>query len=213
MSRPPLAVLAREDPAARPAGREQGLAVTGGASDEDLMARVAAGDHVAFRGLMARHMRRAIRITQGILGSAADADDVAQEAFLRVWKKAGSFDPARARFTIWMHKIVVNLAIDGTRAPRTEPIEHAEHVHDGAPDALITLMDAQERHTMQQALARLSEHHRAAITLFHFEGLSGRDSAQAMSLSEAAFESLLTRARAMLKQHVRAALGNRARRA
>ena len=211
MSRPPLAVLAREDPAARPAGREHAPAVTGEPSDEDLMARVVAGDHVAFRGLMGRHMRRAIRIAQGILGSAADADDVAQEAFLRVWK-AGPFDPARARFTTWMHQIVVNLAIDRTRAPRTEPTEHAEHVHDGAPDALIALMAAQERHTMQQALAQLnSEHHRAAITLFHFEGLSGRDSAQAMSLSEAAFESP-TRARAALKQHVHAALGNRGRR-
>jgi RNA polymerase sigma-70 factor (ECF subfamily) len=137
---------------------------------------------------------------------------VAQEAFLRVWRKAGSFDPARARFTTWMHQIVVNLAIDRTRAPRTEPIELAEEVHDGGSDALITLMEAQERQAMHAALARLSEQHRAAITLFHFEGLSGRDGAQAMNVSEAAFESLLTRARAALKQHVRAALSGRGRR-
>jgi len=182
-----------------------------GASDEELMVLVARSDHAAFRGLMARHMRRAIRIAHGILGNAHDADDVAQEAFLRVWRKAGTFDPGRARFTTWMHQIVVHLALDRTRAPHTEPIELAEEIHDGGPDALNTLMEAQERQAMHAALARLSEQHRAAITLFHFEGLTGRDSAQAMNVSESAFESLLTRARAALRQQVRSALSERRR--
>jgi RNA polymerase sigma-70 factor (ECF subfamily) len=201
----------REPGPAVPVGPDH-RAMAGEASDEELIARVAGRDHAAFRALMARHMRRAIRIAQGILGNAADADEVAQETFLRVWGKAGSFDAGRARFTTWMHQIAVNLAIDRTRRPRTEPIELAAEVPDGEPDALVTLMEAQERRAMHEALARLGEHQRAAITLFHFEGLSGRDSAQAMSLSESAFESLLTRARAALKQHVRSASSDRGRR-
>jgi RNA polymerase sigma-70 factor (ECF subfamily) len=181
------------------------------ASDEELMALVSAGDHAAFRALMGRHMRRAIRVAQGVTGNAAEADDVGQEAFVRVWRRAASFDPAIARFTTWMHQIVVNLAIDRMRRPRTEPIELAEEMPDQAPGALSVLIDAEEQQAVRSALAQMPERQRAAITLFHFEGLSGRESAQAMSLTESAFESLLTRARATLKQHVQAALQQRGR--
>jgi RNA polymerase sigma-70 factor (ECF subfamily) len=182
-----------------------------GPSDENLMAQVAAGDHAAFRGLMARHMSRAIRVAQGIVTSAADADDIAQEAFLRVWNRARSFDPAIAKFTTWMHQIVVNLAIDRTRRPTNEPLELAEDVADAGPGALALLIDAEERQAMTDALARLPASQRAAVTLFHFEGLSGRESAQVLSLSESAFESLLGRARLALRQNVQAALHNEGR--
>ena len=87
-------------------------------SDEELLARTASGDQRAFRPLIARHMGRAIRLAQAIVGNAADADDVAQDAFMRVWSQAASFDPSLARFTTWLHRIVVNLAIDRTRRPR-----------------------------------------------------------------------------------------------
>jgi len=183
-----------------------------GASDEELMALVAAGDQAAFRMLMTRHMRRAIRIAQGIVGVAAEADDIGQETFLRVWRAAQTFDGRRARFTTWMHQIVVNLAIDRTRRPRTEPIEAAGEVADPAPGALTGLIDAEETTAVRRALAAMPERQRAAISLFHFEGLSGRDSAQAMQLSDKAFESLLNRARSALRQTVETMLGDRGRR-
>jgi RNA polymerase sigma-70 factor, ECF subfamily len=172
-------------------------------SDEELLARTAAGEQRAFRPLVARHMGRAIRLAQTIIGDASDADDVAQDAFLRVWRQAGSFDPAIARFTTWLHRIVVNLAIDRTRRPRAEPIELAAHIPSDEPGALVALVAAEERDMVRDALAGLPERQRAAIALFHLEGLSGREAATVMSLSEKAFESLLTRARATLRQAVR----------
>ncbi|NWG23500.1 MAG: RNA polymerase sigma factor [Pseudorhodoplanes sp.] len=179
--------------------------------DDDLVALVADGDHAAFRVLMARHMNRAIRVAQGVLGVPAEADDVAQEAFLRVWRHAGSFDPRRARFTTWLHRIVVNLAIDRRRLPRSESLELAENLADGAQDALAGLIDDDERRAVARALAQMPERFRAAITLFHFEGLSGRDCARALDIGESAFESLLTRARAALRRSIAGATRNQGR--
>ncbi len=171
-------------------------------SDEELVARAASGDQRAFRPLIARHMGRAMRLAHAILGNANEADDIAQEAFLRVWNQASSFDPGLARFTTWLHRIVLNLAIDRMRRPGSEPIEQADDVASDAPSALAHLIAEQEQEIVRRALFEIPDRQRAAIALFHFEGLSGREAATAMELSEKAFESLLIRARTALKQRV-----------
>lgn len=173
-----------------------------GDSDEALMARVASGDHAAFRRLMGRHMGRAIRVAETVVRSTAEADDIAQEAFIRIWRNASAFDAGVARFTTWMHRIVVNLSIDRKRRAATGHVEVPEELPDGQTSALDNLIGAEQRAAMQDALAELPERQRAAIALFHLDGLSGRDSALAMNLSESAFESLLTRARNALRQRV-----------
>lgn len=195
------------------ADKEQGRSpggMVGDDSDEELMARVAAGDHAAFRRLMARHMGRAMRVAETVVRSPAEADDIAQEAFIRVWRNASQFDAGVARFTTWMHRIVVNLSIDRTRRA-TGHVEVPEELADGHDSALDTIVAAEQRAAMDCGLAALPERQRAAIALFHFEGLSGRDSALAMNLSESAFESLLTRARSALKQRVLATLNDNGR--
>jgi RNA polymerase sigma-70 factor (ECF subfamily) len=176
--------------------------MTEGDSDEELMALVAAGDNTAFRRLMARHMGRAIRVAETVVRGSAEADDIAQEAFIRIWRNANSFDPRVARFTTWMHRIVVNLSIDRKRRNGSGHLPVPEELPDGRDSALDTLVAAEQQEAVQCALGELPERQRAAIALFHFEGLSGRDSALAMNLSESAFESLLTRARSALKQRV-----------
>jgi RNA polymerase sigma-70 factor, ECF subfamily len=172
------------------------------ASDEDLMARIAAQDSRALRMLMARHMSRTIRLAEGILRSSADSEDVAQEAFVRVWRLADSFEPTRGRFTTWLNRIVVNLSIDRLRKPRGEAIELAEEIASAEPDALSEMITGEERRAVAAAIAALPERQRAAIALFHFEGVSGRDGAVAMDLGEKAFESLLIRARTSLREKV-----------
>jgi RNA polymerase sigma-70 factor (ECF subfamily) len=171
-------------------------------SDEALMASVAARDQRAFRILMGRHMGRAIRTAQRIVHNAAEADDIGQEAFLRVWSRAASFDPAVARFTTWLYRIVVNLAFDRLRKPSHDGIDQAMEVQSNEPDPVERLIDDEERRAVERAMAQLSGRQRAAVALFHMEGLSGREAATAMSLSEKAFESLLTRARLALRQEV-----------
>lgn len=170
------------------------------------MAAVALGHEAALRTLMQRHGARVLRLAQGILQNRAEADDVAQEVFLRVWRHAASFDAERARFTTWLHRIATNLALDRVRRPPTEPIDAAGEVVDGSADILGRLLRAERDTLIQRAMAELPERQRAALALFHFEGASGREAAQALAISESAFESLLTRARGALKARVAALL-------
>ena len=196
----------------RGVGGRQGPGMGEGDSDEELMALVAAGDNGAFRRLMARHMGRAIRVAETVVRGSAEADDIAQEAFIRIWRNAGGFDPRVARFTTWMHRIVVNLSIDRKRRNGTGHAPVPEDLADNRESALDDLLSSERHAAVQEALGALPDRQRAAIALFHFEGLSGRDSALAMNLSESAFESLLTRARSALRQRVLTTLDETGRR-
>jgi RNA polymerase sigma-70 factor (ECF subfamily) len=171
-------------------------------SDEALMVAVSARQHQAFRILMGRHMPRAIRVAQRIVRDPGEADDIGQEAFLRVWSHATAFDPDIARFTTWLYRIVLNLAFDRTKRWPLAPIDEAADVRSDDPEPVERVIADEERRILEQAMAGLSERQRGAIALFHMEGLSGEDSAQAMNLSAKAFESLLGRARAALKENV-----------
>lgn len=167
--------------------------------DESLVGRIAAGDQRALRVLMDRHMGRAIRLAERILRDASAADDVAQEAFVRVWTHAARFDATTARFSTWLYRIVVNLALDRARRRGHVPLDDALAVEDGAPDGEEMLIRRERAALLGQGLAALPARQRAALTLFHLEGLSGRDGAAMMEVSEKSFESLLGRGRAALK--------------
>ena len=169
------------------------------ASDDELMGRVAGGDAAAFDRLAARHMRRAVALAQRMTGNPSDADEIAQEAFLRVWQHAGRWDGARAAFTTWLYRIVMNLAIDRGRRPGWSPLEEAGDPPDEAPDALARIAERQTAERVNRALAALPDRQRAAVVLFHQEGLSLRQAAEVLTMSESAFASLLARARAALK--------------
>jgi RNA polymerase sigma-70 factor (ECF subfamily) len=171
-------------------------------SDEALMVAVSARQQQAFRVLMGRHMQRAVRVAQRVVRDSAEADDIGQDAFLRVWSHAASFDPDVARFTTWLYRIVLNLAFDRGRRRPLMPIEEAIDVRVTDPEPVERLIAEEERRALEQAMANLSERQRGAIALFHMEGLSGEESAKAMNLSAKAFESLLARARATLREHV-----------
>ena len=99
--------------------------MAGSETDETLMALVAARDQRALRALMDRHMARTIGLAERVVGGNAEADDIGQEAFLRVWSHAQSFDPRTGRFTTWLYRIVLNLAIDRKRKPRHEQVDDA----------------------------------------------------------------------------------------
>jgi RNA polymerase sigma-70 factor, ECF subfamily len=177
-------------------------------TDEELLAQVAQRDQFALRQLMDRHMERAIALAERIVGGNADADDIAQEAFLRVWSKAEIFDPSAGRFTTWMYRIVFNLALDRRRAMKVPvPIENVEDIPLNGPGQLDALVADEEGSTISRALTQLSARQRAAIALFHMDGLSCREAGDIMGLSESAFDSLLNRARKALKQEVLATYG------
>ncbi|WP_448207736.1 RNA polymerase sigma factor [Azospirillum sp. sgz302134] len=168
-------------------------------SDDALMVRAASGEAAAFEALATRHMRRAVALAQRLTGNPSDADEIAQEAFLRVWQQAGRWEPGRARFTTWLYRIVVNLAIDRQRKPVWQPLDEAADLPDRSPDAVARIAERQTAELVERALLALPDRQRAAVVLFHQEGLSLRHAAEVMGVGEGAFESLLSRGRQALR--------------
>ena len=171
-------------------------------SDEALMARVAGGDEQAFRALARRHLPRAVALARRILGNGADAEDVAQEAMLRVWTNAPRWQPL-ALFRTWLTRIVVNLCLDRKRKVPFAALEAAGDIVDPAPDAAAQQEAGDAERLVDQAIAALPDRQRAAIVLTYREGLSNAQTAEVLDTTVKAVETLLVRA----KQNLRDALG------
>jgi RNA polymerase sigma-70 factor, ECF subfamily len=176
-------------------------------SSEALMQRVARGDHAAFARLLERHSSRMLSLARHTLMASSEAEDVVQEAFVRVWQHAARFDAGQSLFTTWLHRIVLNLCLDQLRRPQHKWAElddaHMEALVDETPNALDQALLRERRLAVHGALRALPMRQRAALVLFHFQAHSVREGATALQLSEKAFESLLNRARSALKAALR----------
>ena len=95
--------------------------------DGDLVARIADGDHAAARALMARHLPRVLNLSRRMLGSRAEAEDVAQDVFLRVWTHAARWQPGAAKFETWLHRVAMNLCYDRLRRKKPTNIDALEN--------------------------------------------------------------------------------------
>ena len=180
-------------------------------TDEELCARVAARDRTAFDLLAERYQARAFKLALSILGGEADARDVSQEAFIRVYQSAGTFD-GRARFSTWFHRILVNLCIDHQRRDRwwrrLVPIGEARGDRDepafdppsSQPGPDETAIQRQSILRLREALKRLSPKQRAAIVLQTDEDMSSREIAVILGCSEATARVHLHRAVVELKR-------------
>jgi RNA polymerase sigma-70 factor (ECF subfamily) len=171
-------------------------------SDEALMARVARGDQPAFRVLARRHAPAIVRLARRILGNAADAEDVAQEAMLRVWTHAPRWQPLAA-FKTWLTRVVVNLCLDRKRRAPWVELEAAGEIADSAPVASELAETDERERLLQRAIAELPDRQRTAIVLTYSEGMSNAQVADILDTSVSAVETLLVRG----KQNLRRALG------
>lgn len=168
--------------------------------DEALVVRVAAGDRRAYALLVDRHLDRTVTIARRVLGSQAEAEDVAQEAFLRLWQNAGRFRPdSGARFTTWFYRVTMNLCLDHQRRPKGSALDDAGDPQDPAPDAEANLVRSRTAAAVAAAIQELPERQRAAITLTYDAGLSNAEAARTLDVSVKAFETVLVRARRALR--------------
>jgi RNA polymerase sigma-70 factor (ECF subfamily) len=170
-------------------------------SDEALMARVARGDEPAYRQLTRRHLPAAVSLARRILGNAADAEDVAQEAMLRVWIHAPRWQPL-ALFRTWFRRVVVNLCLDRKRRAPWVALEAAGDITDPAADAGAQIEATERDRLVQAAITELPPRQRTAIVLTYSEGLSNAEVAEMLDTSVSAVETLLVRG----KQNLRRAL-------
>ncbi len=171
--------------------------------DEALMARIASGDARAFRSLCDVHLRSILIYATRLLKSETEAQDVAQETFLKVWLNASKYRP-QARATTWIHAIARNLIIDRLRGARAKATHfELDDERDQAPysDRPSRLLEKKSTAEMvATAIASLPERQQSALLLCHEQGLSQQEIAHVLDCSIDAVESLLKRARATLKQ-------------
>jgi RNA polymerase sigma-70 factor (ECF subfamily) len=172
-----------------------------GASDEDLMLRIAAGDEPAFRVLARRYAPLALRLARRVMASSADAEEIVQEALLRVWINAPRWRPV-ASFRTWFYRVVINLCLNRKRRAPFLPIEDAPDPIDPNPDAAARMERGEIERALAAAVADLPERQRAAIALTYHEGFSNAETAAALRTSVSAVETLLVRAKRTLRQRL-----------
>jgi len=165
-----------------------------------LMARVAGGDAIAFAELARALQGPGLRLAERTLGDRAGAEDVVQVALTRLWTLAERFDPARGSVEGWFRRIVVNLCLDRRRSIRlVAPLEAADEVASADPDPFQIAVANDRRARLAAAMARLAPRQRAALAMFHGEGLSMAEIAAALETTPKAVEGLLGRARIELR--------------
>lgn len=175
------------------------------AGDEaDLVARSANGDASAFRTLTDRHIASVTGIARRMLRDDAEAEDVAQEAFLRLWRAGTSLEVGNSGVRPWLRRVVSNLCIDRVRGRKRLTVVEELPEQAEAPRQQAALEEKDLKARVDAALKKLPERQRLALTLFQYEGLSQSEIGAEMGISDEAVESLLARARRQLKGELQA---------
>lgn len=176
-----------------------------GAPDGDaiLLARFAAGEQAAARELTLRLTPPLVRQAWRILGDREEAEDVAQEAMLRLWRAASAWRTGEARVTTWLYRVTRNLCIDRIRRRRPSmDIEDAPEQADPGMAVLERLEADEETRRLAAAIGALPERQRQALVWRHFDGLGNPEIAERLETSVEAVESLLARARRQLAREM-----------
>ncbi|MES2843625.1 MAG: RNA polymerase sigma factor [Pseudomonadota bacterium] len=170
-------------------------------SDEALLVLYANGDPAAARALTLRLTPRVLGYATRLLSDRAEAEDVTQEAMLRLWRVAPAWRQGEAQVTTWLYRVVTNLCTDRLRGRvrrRADALDDAPEVADGAAGAEAGLIEADRMAALQTALDALPDRQRQAVILRHIEGLTNPEIAAVMDIGVEAVESLTARGKRSL---------------
>ncbi|KFI24999.1 RNA polymerase sigma factor [Haematobacter missouriensis] len=166
--------------------------------DETLLVLYANGDAAAARALTLRFTPRVLSFAARMLGDRAEAEDVAQEAMLRLWRVAAEWRRGEAQVSTWLYRVASNLCTDRLRRRRSVALDQIAEPEDDRPGVDEGLMEADRARALENALTLLPERQRQAVVLRHLEGLSNPEIAAVMEIGVEAVESLLARGKRML---------------
>lgn len=164
------------------------------------MEQVAARDGAAFRRLVDAHAAAVHRLAYRMTGDAAEAEDVTQEAMLRLWEHAARWRPGGSGVGAWLQRVAANLCLDRLRRRRFRSDEDVPERADDAPLADAVLDAERTAAAARDAVLALPDRQRLAIVLTYYEGQPNSAAAAALEMNIKAFESLLLRARAALRE-------------
>ncbi len=163
------------------------------------MLRAGRGDPAAIRALTGRKLPRLLALASRMLGDRAEAEDVAQEACLRMWRQAPQWRPGAARFDTWLHRVTLNLCLDRLRKRREVVMAEPPDQEDPSPRADRLLESRAVADQVNAALQALPTRQREALVLCHYQELGNIEAAQILGISVEALESLLSRGRRSLR--------------
>ncbi len=169
-------------------------------SDDTLLQLYANGDQSAARSLTLRLAPRAYNQAYRMLGVQADAEDVAQDAMMRVWKIAPEWRMGEAKVTTWLYRVVANLCTDRLRKTRATSLDAIDEPMDPSPSAAADMQTNARNDALQAALMELPARQREAVVLRHIEELPNPQIAERMEISVEAVESLTSRGKRALTQ-------------
>jgi RNA polymerase sigma-70 factor (ECF subfamily) len=175
--------------------------------DHELLALIQEGSRQAFAALVQRHTERFYRLAYRYVQNREAAEDVVQDAFLKLWEDPGKWRPERnSKFTTWFYRIVVNLCLDWQKKKRPLPLDEELPLADDRETMDAAMIRDQEQRILEREIAALPERQRMALNLCFDEGLSNKEAAEVMGLNLKALQSLITRAKATLRERVKAYL-------
>jgi RNA polymerase sigma-70 factor (ECF subfamily) len=167
-------------------------------SDEALLVAFGNGDREAARALTHRLTPRVLGFASRMLGDRSEAEDVAQEAMLRLWRIAPDWRQGEAKVTTWLYRVVSNLCTDRLRRRRGVGLDEIAEPLDDGPSVEESMLQSQRHTALDKALLSLPERQRQAVILRHIEGVSNPDIARLMDISVEAVESLTARGKRAL---------------
>ena len=170
--------------------------------DAELLQAVAGGDRAAFDRLSRRHLDRAYGVALRMTGSRADAEDVVQDVFMRLWLKPDAWRPGLAQFSTWLYRVVVNRCLDMKRRPKATDLDSVDEPQDPDANAEDGMLEGERSKALENAVAQLPERQRTAIVLTYTAGMRNAEAATAMEISVKAFEALLVRAKRELRDYL-----------
>lgn len=162
-------------------------------SDEALLVLYANGDPWAARALTLRLTPRLLGFAAWMLADRTEAEDVTQEAMLRLWRMAPDWQQGEAKVATWLYRVASNLCLDRLRKSRPRGLEEVTEPEDAAPGAVARLIEADRMLALDRALAALPDRQRQAVVLRHIEGLTNPEIAAVMDIGVEAVESLVAR--------------------
>lgn len=170
------------------------------APDEAVLLAYANGDDTAARVLSQRFVPRVLAQATRMLADQAEAEDVAQDAMMRLWKIAPDWRQGDAQVSTWLYRVVANLCTDRWRKRRSVPLDDIAEPADPQISAAAQLQETSRLSALANALAQLPDRQAQAVSLRHLEGLSNPEIAEIMDISLRSVESLTARGKRALTE-------------
>jgi RNA polymerase sigma-70 factor, ECF subfamily len=175
--------------------------------DHELLSLIQDGSRQAFSVVVARHLDRFYRLAYRYVQNKETAEDVVQDAFLKLWEDPGKWQPERhTKFTTWFYRIVVNLCLDWQKKKRPVELDEESRFADDRESLDSEIIRMQEQQILEKEIAALPERQRTALNLCFDEGLSNQEAAEVMGLGLKALQSLIMRAKRTLRDRMKACL-------